>query len=335
MTTRLITPRRGTRGALLTGVLSAVVLALAVAWLPAVPANAAGANATPTLAVTPNRGPCDGRFVVQGRGFAPGEETMVYVRPEYVPRTSPPAGFEVRADAAGNINAEILPGLVSCLPSRAPGGEQPHEALVPPDGRPGYRATAVTATFAASPSPRRCFPETGHCVAGRFLAYWQTSGGLAINGYPLSDVFVQRLEDGREYAVQYFERVRLEAHEEVGDVLLGQFGRRILATVPNAPTAPVPPAGGTRYSRHFPETGHNMAGRFLAYWELNGDLRHFGYPLTEEFEQRLEDGKVYLVQYFERARFEYHPENPVPYDVLLGQFGRRILAETTGGPNVP
>jgi hypothetical protein len=33
------------------------------------------------------------------------------------------------------------------------------------------------------------------------------------------------------------------------------------------------------------------------------------------------------VQYFERARFEHHPENSAPNDVLLGQFGRRILAE--------
>jgi hypothetical protein len=33
------------------------------------------------------------------------------------------------------------------------------------------------------------------------------------------------------------------------------------------------------------------------------------------------------VQYFERTRFEYHPENAPPYDILLGQCGRRILAE--------
>ena len=35
------------------------------------------------------------------------------------------------------------------------------------------------------------------------------------------------------------------------------------------------------------------------------------------------------MQYFEQVRFEHHPENSPPYDVLLGQFGRRILAETT------
>ncbi len=47
------------------------------------------------------------------------------------------------------------------------------------------------------------------------------------------------------------------------------------------------------------------------------------------FAETLEDGKVYRVQYFERARFEHHPENPAPYDVLLGQFGRRLLAAGT------
>ena len=58
----------------------------------------------------------------------------------------------------------------------------------------------------------------------------------------------------------------------------------------------------------------------------NGGLPQFGYPLSEELTETLEDGKPYTVQYFERARFEYHPENPAPYDVLLGQFGRRIVA---------
>ena len=41
--------------------------------------------------------------------------------------------------------------------------------------------------------------------------------------------------------------------------------------------------------------------------------------------ETLDDGKSYRVQYFERARLEHHPENPAPYDVLLGQFGRTVL----------
>ncbi len=77
----------------------------------------------------------------------------------------------------------------------------------------------------------------------------------------------------------------------------------------------------------FQETGFCIQGRFLAYWQANGDLARNGYPLTDERQETLEDGQTYTVQYFERVRLEYHPENPTPYDVLLGQFGRRILLE--------
>jgi len=173
-----------------------------------------------------------------------------------------------------------------------------------------------------------CFPDkTDFCIAGRFRQYWEQRGSLPINGYPLSDEFTQTLEDGKSYTVQYFERVRMEYHPEFkapDDVLLGQFGRRILAEVPNAPTASIPPTTGGRY---FPETGHAVNGSFLEYWQGTGGLAQYGYPLSEVFTQRLEDGREYQVQYFERARFEVHPEIRGVNNVLLGQFGRRILAE--------
>ncbi len=77
----------------------------------------------------------------------------------------------------------------------------------------------------------------------------------------------------------------------------------------------------------FAETGQCARGPFLAYWQAHGGLAQFGYPISEQLVERLEDGRAYTVQYFERARFEYHPENQAPYDVLLGHFGRRILSE--------
>jgi hypothetical protein len=182
--------------------------------------------------------------------------------------------------------------------------------------------------FGEPQGPERCFAETGHCLRGRFLAYWEAHGGLAINGYPISDEFEQVLEDGKRYTVQYFERNRFEHHPENAapyDVLLGQFGRRIHggadAPLP-APTGPIPPDRA-----YFAATGHYIVGPFFTYWYANGGLAQFGYPITEQFDAVLEDGKTYRVQYFERARFELHPENNAPYDVLLGQFGRRILAE--------
>ncbi len=188
-----------------------------------------------------------------------------------------------------------------------------------------------------------CFAETGFCVRGRFLEYWQANGGLARNGFPLSNERQEILEDGNTYTVQYFERARLEYHPENAapyDVLLGQFGRRIARTGDhdfNAPldTAPAAPLADQVY---FAETGHNLGDGFLAYWQANGGLAQFGYPLTEVIEQRLDPSTgpaTYRVQYFERARLEYHPENPAPYDILLGQFGRRILAESGALAGVP
>ena len=174
---------------------------------------------------------------------------------------------------------------------------------------------------ASSSADSQCFPETGQCVEGRFLDYWNAHGGLAINGYPLTPARQEKLEDGQYYLVQWFERVRMEYHPENADpqyqVLLGQFGRSI-----HPPDPPVAEQPGATY---FAATGHNVSGGFLAYWQANGGLAQFGYPLSEVFHETLENGQGYDVQYFERARFEYHPENAAPNDVLLGQFGRRLL----------
>lgn len=87
------------------------------------------------------------------------------------------------------------------------------------------------------------------------------------------------------------------------------------------PADPAAPRVGDRVV-YFPETRHNLSNGLLAYWQQNGGLLRFGYPLTEEFVERsADDGREYTVQYFERARFEYHPENTAPYDVLLGRLG--------------
>ena len=78
----------------------------------------------------------------------------------------------------------------------------------------------------------------------------------------------------------------------------------------------------------FAETGHTLCGGFRGYWEANGGLWMFGYPSSEEFQERNEDtGVVYTVQHFERARFEWHPENAgTAYEVLLGRLGARLYA---------
>ncbi len=74
----------------------------------------------------------------------------------------------------------------------------------------GAAALRVPQVHAAD--EQHCFDVTGKCVGPLFFAYWQAHGGLAINGYPVSDERVEVLEDGRPYTVQYFERVRMEYH---------------------------------------------------------------------------------------------------------------------------
>lgn len=169
------------------------------------------------------------------------------------------------------------------------------------------------------------FPETGTPLCDRFLDYWVAHGGLAINGYPLTEARMETLEDGQQYLVQWFERVRMEYHPESADpqyqILLGQFGRRIHPADPR-----VSPNAAMRY---FPATGHNLAPDLAVYWDTNGGLAQFGYPLTEELTETL-GGQPYTVQYTERARFERHPENSGSYTILLGQFGRQLL---TAGPS--
>ncbi|NTW02970.1 MAG: hypothetical protein HGA19_17085 [Oscillochloris sp.] len=72
----------------------------------------------------------------------------------------------------------------------------------------------------------------------------------------------------------------------------------------------------------FPETDFCISARFRTFWEQQGGLAVFGFPVTAPHtEVNRENGQPYLTQWFERGRFELHPENTQPYDVLLGRIG--------------
>ncbi|MBN9390595.1 MAG: hypothetical protein J0I20_21370 [Chloroflexi bacterium] len=170
------------------------------------------------------------------------------------------------------------------------------------------------------------FNETGQYLQGTFLEYWQSHGGLPIFGFPITPQFY---ENG--YMVQYFERNRFEYHPENAgtpyEVLLGLLGREKL----DAETAAHPQNGATAGLAHasddslfFKETNFGIGGAFLDYWQKNGGLPQFGYPITAE---QTDPATRLTVQYFERAVFEFHPENAgTPYAVLLSLLGRERAA---------
>lgn len=183
----------------------------------------------------------------------------------------------------------------------------------------------LTSTLPAAANTRAgmpvFFPETGHTLGYTFREFYDRQGGTPVFGLPLSEVF---LEDGRP--VQYFERARFEWHANLLQVQAGHLGRWAARERMNE--APFQPqTGATAGAVFFPETGQALAGSFLNFWRSNGGLPTFGYPISAEFrEVNAQNGQTYSVQYFERARFEYHPQQPPGARVLLGHLGREYLA---------
>jgi hypothetical protein len=209
----------------------------------------------------------------------------------------------------------------------------------------------VTPTASAQ-TDQRCFPETGQCLSGRIRQFWEQNGGLTVFGYPTGPQGEIQIE-GKPYQAQTFERNRLELHPENQrpyDVLLGRLGADRLAQQGRDPfTFPKSePQPGCRF---FPETGHNACGDILKTWHASGleldgrrgkteaeNLALAGLPLSDLMTETLSDGKQYQVQWFERARFELHPENAPPYNVLLGLLGNEIrdnAAPPASPPVVP
>lgn len=180
------------------------------------------------------------------------------------------------------------------------------------------------------------FPETGHNMPPVFRRYWEENGGLYRFGYARTEPFYESsTTDGKVYLVQYFERARFEYNPELAgtkyEVQTGLLGSQ-LTTNRRANKEflfnPVPdPKNPDQF--FFRVTGHTLKGVFLDYWIKNGGINVFGNPISEELEDtNPDDGKTYVMQYFERARFEYHQESKgTPYEVMLGLLGNAALRE--------
>ena len=60
---------------------------------------------------------------------------------------------------------------------------------------------------------------------------------------------------------------------------------------------------------------------------LREALALFGYPISEPQLETNSSGDRALTQWFERARFEFHPDKPEPYNVLLGRLAYELLQQ--------
>lgn len=176
------------------------------------------------------------------------------------------------------------------------------------------------------------FPQTGHTLSGRFLSAWRERGGLAVLGYPLTRPYARQDQQGRWLLVQDFERGSLEYHPEFEGTSFEVEGTLVgrESTSGRQDELPFRPLSECHLSPDrdcFSETGHSLAYGFRTFWQQHGGLAAFGYPISEEFQERNPDtGQINTVQYFERARLEYHPEFAgTPYEVEVGRLTASAL----------
>ncbi|NJM05690.1 hypothetical protein HC891_05115 [Candidatus Gracilibacteria bacterium] len=174
----------------------------------------------------------------------------------------------------------------------------------------------------------RTFPETGHTIRGAFRVFWENNGALYNFGFPITEEYVG--PNGR--TTQYFERARFELNAQ-GGVELGKLGVEITE---GRIFPKVPPIEDTPDRRYIPQTQHIIQYGFKTIWETRGAERLFGYPISEEIDEVLEDGEWHTVQYFENVRFEYWPEFAPGERVLISLLGRKLVPpDRTTPPSQP
>jgi hypothetical protein len=161
----------------------------------------------------------------------------------------------------------------------------------------------------------RFFPETAHSVSGEFLLRYQASRDpLLLYGYPISEAF----QDPTGRLVQYFQRARFDLYPELPPeqrVAVFDLGEH-LYTPGLASSIPLITAA----CRLYPGTDDPVCYAFRDFYEHHGGVEQFGLPISG-FEQQ--GGR--LVQYFEKACFEWRPEEPAGQRVRLSNLGEQYL----------
>jgi hypothetical protein len=187
-------------------------------------------------------------------------------------------------------------------------------------------APAAVAAPQAQAVPFLYFPETGHNVGPPIKAAFDAFGGVAILGLPLTELI--QGSDGTQ--VQYFERARFEYYPTAAPnarVVLTRVGALLTAGREQEAAFQWRSGSDSPDRDFFAESGHTLGGAFRWFWQTRGGVQVFGFPISEELiEVNPLDGHEYIVQYFERARFEYHPERAgTDQEVQLAHLGRELL----------
>ena len=172
--------------------------------------------------------------------------------------------------------------------------------------------------FAQNSEGRQYFPKTGHWVTDPFLEkYLSVPNPAELFGDPITDAFQDELYG---FTVQYFEKVRFEYRPEAIPDL--QIRISPLGSYIYQPGKPLSVTFNRSACEFYPNVspGYYICFDFLGFFKENGGVSQFGYPISN-FETQ--DG--WIVQYFQNARFEWHPQNQDGQWVTVSDLGSQYF----------
>jgi hypothetical protein len=171
------------------------------------------------------------------------------------------------------------------------------------------------------------FESTSHRVSGEFLsAYRAAKNPQVVYGDPITDAFIDQTTG---HLVQYFERTRFEIIPDAPPELRVQvnpLGYYLYMPGLKADE----PAYLAGACRTFPETGMRVCEDFLKFFDANGGVAQFGYPISGI---EIHDGNK--AQYFQKARFEWKTlKGRRTKEVILGNLGSEYFAIRSENPTL-
>lgn len=173
--------------------------------------------------------------------------------------------------------------------------------------------------------------RTGQSVTGEFLEFYeQAENPEVLFGDPISDVIEDPIRPGIK--LQYFLRARMELDPDQPEgkrVSLTNLGKLLYDETTRG--EPVDLAYSPGVCRVMGSQNIAVCYEFLRFYDQYDGEFYFGDPISSL--EKLSTGR--LVQYFERARLEWWPENPLNARVVLTNLGYIYQGKVRQSPTDP
>ncbi len=180
----------------------------------------------------------------------------------------------------------------------------------------------VLAACGGAADARVTLAHSEFAISPLFTDYYAAHNGLKLMGFAIGP---ETVENG--VRVQYFQNARLEyrpQRPEGQQVIPSSLGQQLYGGSPTC----LPPQQVAPGALYFAESCHSVSPQFRPFFENNGGLLIFGYPISEAY---IVSGR-YFVQIFERAVIVWDSTRPVAQQFQLANLGSRACppAQCTG-----